>query len=174
MTLRQTLALVVACAGLMSGPGQAWAALPTCDEAATGARLRVAVQVVRAAQGVITFTLYPDDPGRFLAHKGSIGVLRVPAEAPSTEVCIALPGPGVYALAVYHDANGDRRFSRNAIGLPTEAYGLSNDPSTILGLPSFRSVRFTTEAGDNTIQIRLRYPGNDRSNARSTEKQPAH
>jgi uncharacterized protein (DUF2141 family) len=36
---------------------------------------------------------------------------------------------------------------------------MSNDASTLFGIPSFSAMRFPTRAGDNTIHIKLRYPG---------------
>ena len=103
-------------------------------------------------------TVYPDDPRRFLAHHGQLAVVRRPAAAPSTELCLWLPATGFYEVAVYQDLNSDRRFNRNALGVPTEPYGLSNDPPNLLGLPTFRSVRFPVHEGDNTLRIPLHKP----------------
>jgi uncharacterized protein (DUF2141 family) len=149
------VALLVLC-GLA---GAARADLTPCQGSAGRTRLTVTVEGVRSAEGLIAITLYPDDPKRFLVHKGQIGILRTPATAGSTTACVVLPDAGVYAVAVYHDANGDHRLNRTAIGLPSEAWGFSNDPPTILSLPAFKSVRFRTQAGDNAIRIRLHYPG---------------
>jgi len=147
-------------AALLGSGGAAYADLPTCDSSPGGVRLNVAVTGVRSADGLIAITIYPDDSRRFLVHKGQVGILRAPAKTPTTRVCIALPSPGVYAAVVYHDANADHRFNRNAIGMPSEAYGFSNDPKTLLGLPAFDTVRFKVQTGDNAITIGLHYPGN--------------
>ena len=154
--------LATAAAGVLAallGPGAARADLPFCVSGDGRAHLNLTVNGVRSDDGLVTVTVYPDNPRRFLVHRGQIGVLRVPAHAPSTHVCVALPDAGVYAAVVYHYANGDRRFNRNAIGMPAEAYGFSNDPATFLGLPSFDSVRFKVQTGDNALTIRLHYPG---------------
>ncbi len=140
--------------------GAVRAELDACDAAAPArARLTVVVEGVRSSDGLMAFTLYPDDPKRFLVHRGQIGVLRTPAAAGATRICIALPDAGVYSMVVYHDADGDHRFNRSAIGLPAEGYGFSNNPPSLLGLPSFKSTRFRTQAGDNTVRVRLHYPG---------------
>jgi uncharacterized protein (DUF2141 family) len=101
-------------------------------------------------------TVYPDEARRFLAPGGRLLRVRPPATAPVTTTCFNLPGPGHYAIAVYHDANADRDFNRTIIGMPAEDYGFSNDPSTATGLPSFRSVRFSVAPGANTISIMLK------------------
>jgi uncharacterized protein (DUF2141 family) len=73
-------------------------------------------------------------------------------------VCIYLPSPGTYALAVYHDADANRKFKRSTFGLPAEGYAFSNNASTIFGLPNFRSVRFTAPRSGTETAVRLKYP----------------
>jgi len=34
--------------------------------------------------------------------------------------------PGVYAVVIYHDLNGNGQLDRNLIGIPSEPYGFSN------------------------------------------------
>ena len=129
-----------------------------CTGRASDTRLYVNVEGVRSNEGLVAVTLYADDSSRFLARRGSLYVGRVPASAPRTRVCIYVPGPGTYALAVYHDADGDRGFDRDAIGLPAESYGFSNNPSVVLGLPSFRSVRMAVPRDGLETTVRLRHP----------------
>ncbi len=73
-----------------------------------------------------------------------------PAKAGTTRVCIYVPKPGIYAIAVYHDQDGNRKFNRSGIGFPKEPFGFSNNASTLAGLPAFKSVRI------NVLQGRLR------------------
>lgn len=129
-----------------------------CTGPPSATRLYVDVSNVRSAQGLIAVTLYADDRKRFLAHHGSLYVGRVPAVAGTTRVCIHVPAPGTYALAVYHDENGDRKFKRNAIGMPAEGYAFSNNASTFFGLPNFRSVRFAVPRTNTETAIKLKYP----------------
>jgi uncharacterized protein (DUF2141 family) len=120
------------------------------------AKLVVDVQNVRSAQGEMAITVYADDKRRFLARGQKLARVRIKATAPSTTACFWLP-PAYYAVAVYHDANGDRDFNRNAIGLPTEGFGFSNNPDTKIGLPPFGQVRFRLPPGEATATITLKY-----------------
>ena len=129
-----------------------------CTGHPSDTKLFVRVQGVRSSEGLIAVTLYPDDPDRFLAHHGSLYVGRSPAHAGVTRACIYVPRPGIYAIAVYHDANANRKLDRKLIGFPAEAGGFSNNPATFLGLPSFHSVRFRVRESGDEITIRLRYP----------------
>jgi uncharacterized protein (DUF2141 family) len=147
----------IGCALLLAGEG-ASAQQPGCTGREGPVRLYVDVEGVRNSEGLIAVTLYADDSSRFLAKRGSLYVGRVPARAPETRACIYLPSTGTYALGVYHDADGDRKYDRNAVGLPSEGFGFSNNPAVILGIPSFRSVRLAVPRDNMSTRIRLRYP----------------
>jgi uncharacterized protein (DUF2141 family) len=147
------LAALAALSAVQAAP----AAAQTCEGQPSAQRLTVQVSGLRAPVGEMAITLYPDDQKRFLAPKGKLARVRVPATSPVTQGCFFLPAPGVYAVSVYHDANADHDFNRTLTGLPAEGFGFSNDPSTKIGLPAFKSVRFQTGPGDNTIRIKLRY-----------------
>jgi uncharacterized protein (DUF2141 family) len=129
-----------------------------CQGLVSDTRLIVEVEGVRSADGLVAVTLYPDDASRFLAHHGSLKVVRTPARAGATDVCLYLPAPGYYAVAVYHDANGDHRLDRSGL-MPREGSGLSNNPQvSLLHWPSYKASRFPTHAGDNHIAVTLHYP----------------
>jgi uncharacterized protein (DUF2141 family) len=129
----------------------------TCEGRPTANRLTVQVSGLRDAAGEIAVTVYPDDQKRFLAPKGKLARVRTQAATPVTSACFFLPAPGAYAVAVYHDANADRDFNRTIVGLPAEGFGFSNDPSTRVGLPAFKAVRFQAGPGEHVIKVRLRY-----------------
>lgn len=129
-----------------------------CTGKPSDTRLFVNVSGIRNGNGLIAVTLYADDKAKFLAKRGSLYVGRVPANQGTTRVCIHLPRPGVYALAVYHDEDGDRKLKRKGIGLPAEGYGFSNNAPTMFSLPAFRAVRFNAPRTGLTHNVRLKYP----------------
>lgn len=129
-----------------------------CTGPASATWLRVMVEGVHSDSGLIAVTLYADDSRRFLVRHGSLYVGRTKAVAGTTDACIFVPRPGTYAVAIYHDENANQKFDRNFLGLPAEAYGFSNNPSTMFGLPSFRSVRLAVTQAGQTVHIRLHYP----------------
>ncbi len=149
-------ALAAALATATAGAGAA--AAQDCTGRPGPVRLYVNVEGVRSSQGLIAVTLYPDDRSRFLARRGSLYVGRAPARAGTTRVCIHLPSTGIWALGVYHDADGNRRFTRTGLGLPAEGYGFSNNAPAMFGLPAFRRVRLSVPRNNLSTSIRLRYP----------------
>ncbi|MBU6269392.1 MAG: DUF2141 domain-containing protein [Sphingomonadales bacterium] len=157
-------AVLSACAAVALGlPGLALAAPAAaapagCTGPASGTWLNIVAEDVKSASGSIAITLYPDVPSRFLAHHGSLYVTFVKAAAGKTEGCIYVPKPGVYVIALYHDANDNHKFDRTSVGLPDEAYGFSNNPPTLFGLPSFKSVRLNVSRSGLTSHIKMTHP----------------
>lgn len=110
--------------------------------------LRVTVEGIRSQQGTILIGLYDslqsftraielsdkegflNDPDRFAAV-----ALRANAAMKSAVVFTNLD-PGQYAIILFHDENGNGKLDSNALGMPTEPYGFSNNVRGLLGPPS--------------------------------------
>ena len=83
--------------------------------------------------------------------------MRVPASSGEVELCVAAPREGVFAIGLYHDENGNRKFDKNFLGLPAEPYGVSNDPSMVLAPPKHEDAAFTVGPEGATVVITLRH-----------------
>ena len=56
---------------------------------------------------------------------------------------------GVYAIKLYHDENSNNECDMNLLGIPTEKFGFSNNPSIGLsGEPSYDECKFTISLND--------------------------
>lgn len=64
--------------------------------------------------------------------------------------------PGEYAVALFHDENGNGRLDRWG-PLPTEGFGFSRNPRLGFGPPSFRQASFTIGAGEVRQVIKIHY-----------------
>lgn len=142
-------------AGLMLAPAPALAQGCAGTPGAGAVKLVTHATAVRNARGEIAFTVFPDDKRRFLAKGGKLLRVRTPARAGVTTACFWLR-PGNYAVATYHDENGDRDFNRT-LWMPKEGFGFSNDAPTSTGLPAFARARFAVPAGGTTIRMLTRY-----------------
>ena len=160
MHLRQTCLAALAAAALLgtAQPAAAQVAPQGCTGPASSTWIDVVVDGLRNGNGFMAITLYADNSRKFLVKHGSLYVGRVDAKAGATTGCIFVPNPGVYAIAIYHDENGDGNFNRTGIGLPAEGYGFSNNPSTLAGLPTFKSVRLNIPRSGLVTRIHLKYP----------------
>ena len=61
--------------------------------------------------------------------------------------------PGTYAVAIYHDENGNKKFDKNFFGLPTEGFGFSNNPGILFGPPDHDEAAF--EVGDTPVTVHI-------------------
>lgn len=64
---------------------------------------------------------------------------------------------GNYAVAVFHDTNGDGVMRRNAAGMPTEGYGFSNNPVVKTSAPKYGQAVFLLAGRNTRIQVRMKY-----------------
>ena len=131
--------------------------------------LRVTVDGIRSSHGTILIGLYDspesfnraielsdkegflNDPNRFAAV-----ALRANAAMMSSVVFTNL-NPGQYAIILFHDENGNGKLDKNALGVPTEPYGFSNNVQGFLGPPAFRKAAMLLNAGDKAVRITLNY-----------------
>jgi uncharacterized protein (DUF2141 family) len=137
-----------------------WSGVKAAEEPRCGLDARaivVRVAGVRNERGQVVAVLYGDVPEDFLKRGKRLRRERVPARPGSVELCVVPPGPGVYALAVFHDENDNLRVDRSWVGLPVEGYGFSNNPTGLLGVPSHAEVAFRVGTGSTTLDIRLHY-----------------
>jgi uncharacterized protein (DUF2141 family) len=165
MTLPRRLnAAVIACAAALttsfaaSAEAQPAAPPPGCTGKPSATWINVVAQGLRNGNGMLAMSLYEDKSSQFLVRHGALYTGRVEAVAGTTRACIFVPRSGVYALALYHDENANRHFDRSGIGLPTEGYGFSNNPPTLAGLPSFRSVRLSIPRTGMVTRVQMKYP----------------
>lgn len=124
---------------------------------ATPYSILIHVEHVKNDKGSVTIALYDDDPKRFLKKGEKLGHLRVPAIKGITSACIAAPHAGDYAIAVYHDEDGNGKVTRSWIGLPTEGFGFSNNPKVFLLPPKHSEAAVFIEAGKTVLNIEIKY-----------------
>jgi len=63
-----------------------------------------------------------------------------------------------YAIAVLHDENGNGKMDTNAIGIPKEGGGASNDAKARFGPPKFDEAKFVLRDAQLKLRINIRYP----------------
>ena len=122
-----------------------------------GIPIHVHVQGIRNAHGKVKAVLYGPDPNTFLVKGKKADKEREPAEEGAMTLCVAAPAKGRYAVVVYHDENNNRKFDRNWVGLPTEGFGVSNNPSLFLAPPSFDEAAFEVDGDMAHVDVDMKY-----------------
>jgi uncharacterized protein (DUF2141 family) len=118
-------ALTFALGLLIVGPGQA-------DE---GHRVTVTVTDVPSADGSILVALF--GPEGFPSAREAAQRAIAPASKGTMTVHVEGVPTGHWAIAVFHDANGDGELTTNRLGMPIEAYGFGNDARSMFGPPKW-------------------------------------
>ena len=132
-------------------------AAPGCIGPASDLWINLTVDRVRNSKGLITATLYPNVPKRFLVKNGSLYVASTPATAGQTRFCLFVPRSGSYAIAIYHDEDSSGTINRGGLfGIPSEAVGFSNNPTILFGPPSLRSVLVDIQHANQPATITLK------------------
>jgi uncharacterized protein (DUF2141 family) len=80
---------------------------------------------------------------------------RARARAGLVEFRLRNVQPGRYAIAVFHDTNGNGKLDRSFIGLPQEPYGFSNDVGR-RGFPSFEGALVDVKDPTTAVTVPVR------------------
>jgi uncharacterized protein (DUF2141 family) len=64
--------------------------------------------------------------------------------------------PGEYAISVMHDVNNNGELDKNAMGIPKEGFGFSNDAAGTFGPPGFDKAKFILPR-EGELVITLKY-----------------
>ena len=121
--------------------------------------LTVKVKGIRNAKGKIGVVLYGKEDGFPMDPSSSVARQMVeidPKTMTATAVFANLPA-GTYAATVLHDENLIGKMEFDAQGVPLEGYGVSNDPDSSSGPPSYDAAKFAVSGPDTAIVISMIY-----------------
>lgn len=123
-----------------------------------GPAVRINVSGLKSSSGNLFVRAYPANSADWLKSKRYVIRVDAAPKQGSMTVCVPLPAPGEYAIAVQHDANGNRKTD-----ISDDGAGMSNNPGIkkILGLvpraPSVDKTRFTAGPGITRMAISMQY-----------------
>ncbi|KKW90785.1 hypothetical protein YP76_18210 [Sphingobium chungbukense] len=133
--------------GIMGPDAQA------CEQGA-GPAFLVQVRGFKKSAGDLRVQIYGSDPQSFLAKGKWLRRIDLPvSNVPFMPVCVSLPAPGAYAVAVRHDVDGNGKSGWNDGG------GFSRNPSLSLFhlKPAFAKVVVSVGTEVKKIPIVLNY-----------------
>lgn len=109
----------------------------------------------RGAGGTIAVAIY-DQAGNFARSRGPVRSVVVPRTGGVTRVVIPGLPAGRYAVAAFHDTDGDGTLTLWPIGLPREAYGFSLNARGRFGPPAWSAASFALPEAGSSQAITLR------------------
>ncbi|QIQ87396.1 DUF2141 domain-containing protein [Erythrobacter sp.] len=122
-----------------------------------GPAIRLRITGLRSSAGNLFVRTYFAKDSDWLRSRRYIHRIDMKPRKGVTYACVPIPRAGKYAIAVQHDANGNREKD-----FSTDGAGMSGDPviRTFLGIPRPPSLEETTfSAGDGVtrLSIEMRY-----------------
>ncbi len=118
--------------------------------------LVVFIQGVPSDEGQVRCALFAGEPG--FPMDSDEALERASHEARPDGVECRWEGlePGTYAVAANHDVNANGRTDKNWLGIPTEAWGVSNNVRPTLRAPRFDEAAFDLPDVESLeLEIRL-------------------
>ena len=131
-----------------------------CTAAGHGADLEVELRGIHSSEGQALVAIHRRTQGGDFPSDASV-VANASAPAATEAVVVVFRGlpPGEYAVAAFHDANGDGELNANFVGMPTEGYGFSNDARGFMGPPPFDDAAFSLGADAGTTRLVVNVAG---------------
>ncbi|HZF43627.1 MAG TPA: DUF2141 domain-containing protein [Sphingomonadaceae bacterium] len=126
---------------------------PRCVAGAANNALLVHITGLKSRGGTVRVQLYGSNAADFLAKGKKLRRIDVPVRGTSMDVCVAVPQPGRYAVAVRHDADADRKSGWNDGG------GFSRNPAISLGnlRPKYGQVAINVGPGVHRVPVVMQY-----------------
>ncbi len=124
-----------------------------CRPGATGSAILVNVHGFRRQTGFIRVQVHGGNAATWLGKGTHLKRIELPVTAASMPVCVKLPGPGRYAVAVRHDEDGDKKFTRKDGG------GYSGNPrlSAFHLKSTYAESSFAVDEGVKPVDVVLNY-----------------
>ena len=122
-----------------------------------GATLVVEVEGLKDDRGKVHASLYASEDGFPTKPEKALRQADAPITGGRARLVFEGIPPGGYAVAAYHDENGDGKLDTGFLGIPTEGLASSNDARGFMGPPSFEKARVLVGPGENRITVRVSY-----------------
>lgn len=123
------------------------------QDAARPAGIVVQVDGLKTNDGFVFCDLFNAQAG--FPNKPARALARTRVRPRSMKATCAFPQATAsrYAVAVFHDVDGDLKLDANLLGIPREPVGASNNAKGSLGPPKFRDAAFDYRPPGMTISI---------------------
>ncbi len=117
-------------------------------------KLTIEVKSIPNEKGNIFIALFRPKDEFPVYGKQYIGKI-IPVSGKKMSYSFSELAEGKYAVAVFHDENKNGKLDKNYLGIPTEAYGFSNNARRTFSAPSFEEAEVNLNS-DLAISITLK------------------
>ncbi len=131
--------------------------LTSTMSAASASTLTAEISGLRNRNGQLCFSVFSTSQGFPTKGDNAVQNKCVKITNAPVRVTFSALSLGKYAIAVLHDENNDRQANRNFLGLPTEGFGFSRNPTIVASPPKFADAAVSVSGQNTTAQIQLNY-----------------
>jgi|SRR5215469_2887251 len=119
--------------------------------------IHLEIETLRNDKGQVVCALYSSSDG--FPKKNEKALARVNSPIGDKHAVCEFVGfaPGTYAVSVFHDENSNGKLDTNALGIPREGVGASNDAKGHFGPPKFDASAFQFSGGRMILRIKISY-----------------
>ncbi|HLO82475.1 MAG TPA: DUF2141 domain-containing protein [Chitinophagaceae bacterium] len=117
--------------------------------------IKVRVTQVNTKKGEVMLALFGSPKG--FPYETSYAIQKIKGNTLNgvLELSFSHIPPGTYAIALFHDTNGDGKLNTNFMGIPKEGYGVSNNTYNTFSAPGYKESSFSHKDGTElTIQMK--------------------
>jgi uncharacterized protein (DUF2141 family) len=118
--------------------------------------LQIQIENIKSNQGVIRLLLFDKEDGFPKENEKAIYQETVNIQNQKAVVTLKNLPFGKYAISVFHDSQNSGKLKTNAVGIPIDNYGFSNNASGSFGPPSFSKAAFEVKQSKVVHVIKLR------------------
>jgi uncharacterized protein (DUF2141 family) len=124
--------------------------------AANAADLTIKLSGAKNAEGAVSAAIYASKES-FPKEGQQVAAFREKASTGTLSITFHDLPPGRYAVTAFHDENGNGKLDRDATGIPSEGYGVSNDARELLSPPYWDKASFELGAEPKTVTVKIEY-----------------
>jgi uncharacterized protein (DUF2141 family) len=131
--------------------------LLTAEVTGTGVvEVTVKVEGFKSNKGYCRLLIYENQKGFPEDPDTSVLISSLEIKNKATEFSFMIP-PGTYAISILHDENSNEKLDKTWYGKPKEGFGISNNPRTRFGPPSFEESSVEINSDNNGFLVKLIY-----------------
>jgi uncharacterized protein (DUF2141 family) len=118
--------------------------------------IKINISNIKSDKGEILIALFNKADGFPENADNAFQTAKLKAKKGLQSISMPNIADGRYALAIFHDENGDGKMNKNMLGIPKEGYGVSNNVKNLMSAPAFSEAVFTHNR-ETELSIRLNY-----------------
>ncbi|MEW4449458.1 DUF2141 domain-containing protein [Qipengyuania sp. JC766] len=117
-----------------------------------GPAIKIFVRGLKSGEGNLFVRTYRAERSDWLKSKRYLSRVDMKPRQGLVVVCVPVPKPGQYAVAVQHDVDGDRE-----VDLFGDGGGMSRNPTVYVTAPGVSKTQFAVGDGVKPITIHMKY-----------------